>query len=260
MNLKSKNLFKLFLIFSLVVIFSTFFSTVVFAKENIIRTSSSETICSDGKCKTILYSRNVFDYYNGSWLPISDVIGFNWTGNEFKLYYKNNPNIYIDIQPFINYQNGNNYTFQNIKKMFPSSILKDKIHIEKFNYKFSLNLSIPKNLIDNINYIGFRVVNVSGLDKNDIVRYKNSLIIKNKYELDFSDVLRNNFTLSKVGKELRISNLKANYKNGVLFIDPIVTLQTADKYNLEDTYIHTSSIKGNETSLLVGRSADGSLY
>jgi len=191
-------------------------------EEDITYTSNSETHCSGGDCWTALYSGTAFEEVSGEWKSLPEIIGFDWLGNEFKLYYKNNPNIYLILQPYVNYANGNNYTFQDIKNIFPNATIKDRIDIERINYKFALNLTVPENLVDNTNYIGFKITEVNGLTWDDVERDGNGIVIKEKYRIDYNDLLESGFTLTRVGKEFRIGNLSANYHNGSLYLDPKV--------------------------------------
>ena len=62
-------------------------------------TPHSETHCLNNTCNITFYSKQKFIENNGTWQTITEVIDFKWEGNYFKLSYKNNPNIYVNIQP-----------------------------------------------------------------------------------------------------------------------------------------------------------------
>ena len=220
-------------------------------------TPYSETHCLNNKCNITFYSHQKFIEENGTWQTITEVMDFNWLENYFRLSYKKNPNIFVDIQPIFYYNNGNNYTVQDVKQIFPNANIKDRVDKSRFGYKFALNLTVPENLVNNTNYIAFKIINVSGLTWEDVHKENHSLVIKDKYAISYGDLLESGFTLSHSGKEVRIGNLSANYINGVLNLDPSITFNDSSGTITEDVTFDEDSARNGASATMVLDTIDG---
>ena len=215
-------------------------------------TPSTVTACNGNICTKTLYSGTVYEDNGTAWKTITEIMGFEWTGNEFRLYYKKNPNIYVELQPFVNYVNGNNYTMQDIRDIFPSANIADRIDTSAFSYKFGINLTVPQNLVDNTNYIGFRLTDMNGLTGSDFVFENQGITIRDKYRIEYQDLIDSGFALSREGSTLKIGNLSANYKDGSLWLDPTIQLQDAETENLEDSmFDEDGTYSGNEDFVIL---------
>lgn len=187
-------------------------------------TENSETSCVNGKCMTTVYPFTAFTEEETGWHTLNEVSQFEWLGDRWRLSYRNYS---VEIKPFVIYNNQYR-DFNDIRNAFPNADLKDRVDFERFNRKFSINLTVPQNLVDNTQYIGFELVNSSGLTWDDVQRDGTKLTIKNKITIDFQDILDSHYTLNPVNKTyLLIGNLSANYKDGSLVIDPKISLTSS---------------------------------
>ena len=190
-------------------------------EETVNYTPSSETHCINGKCWTALYSGTVFiKEKDGKWYTLLEISTVKWQDNAFNFSYKN---YWVSIEPFVIYK-GNFYTVQDIKNAFPDINIKDYIKPEKFAYKFVLNYSnVPQTLLNNVDYLGFRLKGAHGLTWDDVKKSGNhSIVIKNKVVVSYEDLIESNFTLNLVNKTyLLIGNIP---KNGEIVLDPRIQL------------------------------------
>lgn len=197
-------------------------------------TPSSDTICKNGICTTRMFSGTVYTQDNGEWKTLPQISSTKWTNNSIKFSYKN---YFVRIEPFIVYSNGHNYTIQEIKHFFPNVSLKGMVYKNEFENKYEFRYKdVPQNLVDNVEAIGLSVVETNGLTWDDIERDGDSIIIKNKVRFSFSDLKRSGYELERLSKKtILIKNISQNYENGVISIDPLITLQDNESDNLHDS-------------------------
>lgn len=227
-------------------------------------TSSSETHCLDGKCSTTLYSGTVFTKEpDNEWYSLAEVSTVKWENQGFNFSYRN---YWVLLEPFVIY-NGNEKTIQDIKNAFPNIDIKDYVQAKRFNHKFALNFSnIPENMINNTDYFGLKLKDSYGLIWSDVKKTSNhSIVVKDKVEIDYGDLIRSSFTLNLVNRSyLLIGNISENYHNGSVFLDPTIQLQSATTENFADLEIDNSVglagviIKWNITAVPSGQTIDDS--
>ena len=210
-------------------------------------TPSTETHCSGGTCTKTLYSGTLFTEEDDGWHTLPEVSTVKWQSGGFNFSYRN---YWFLLEPFVIY-NGQEKTIQDIKNAFPDVELKEYIPASRFNHKFALNYSnVPQYLIDNVDYLGFRLKDSHGLTWDDVKKTtEHSIVIKDKVEINYYDLIESSFTLNLVNKTyLLIGNISENYKDGVIYLDPTIQLEDADTENLEDTAIHATYPNTNYNS------------
>lgn len=211
-------------------------------ENNISYTPSTETHCFNETCWRTLYSGTMFTQeLDNNWYSLTDVSNVTWINDAFRFSYRN---YWVDIEPFIVYgQNNNIYFLSDLRELFPNVQVIDYIKPQRFNHKFALNFSnVPQNLVDNVNYFGFRLKQTNGLTWDDIEKMgNNSIVIKNKIEINYQDLVDSHYTLNLLNKTtLLIGNISANYQNESIYLDPTIQLQDADTENLNDDCVYAN--------------------
>jgi len=220
-------------------------------------TSTTETHCDENDyCWKALYSSPIFTQeQDGEWYTLADISEVFWTGDSFNFSYKD---YWFTLKPFFVY-NGQVRTIEEVRNLFPNINFKDYVQTTKINHKFALNLSnVPQNLINNLNYIGLRLDESHGLTWDDIKKTSDkSILIKNKVEINYGDLLENHYTLDLINKtHLLIGNISANTIDGTIYLDPTIQLQTADTENLNDASIdNAGSNYGSSAVVEIGDDA-----
>ena len=208
-------------------------------------TGSSETHCNSRNCATTVYAGTVFTQEpNGTWYKFSDVSNVKWepSVDAFNFSYRN---YWVTLEPFVIY-NGNYKTLQDIRNAFPGVNIGDYVEAKKFNHKFAINFSnVPAGIAKKIDYIGFKLQRANGLTWSDVEKTGNySIVIKNKVEINYRDLIESGYTLNLVNKTyLLIGNISANYNNGVIWLDPSISLRSTS--DIEDTRMQSSAATTN---------------
>lgn len=202
-------------------------------------TPSTETFCEYNgyavTCWTNFYSGTIYTQHDGEWVTLPEISSVNWQNGAFRFSY-NDGSIWFDIAPFVVY-NGQEKSIGDIKGAFPNVNLKDYIKVEKNVHKFALNFTnVPQHLLNNTDYIGLRLVGAHGLTWDDVKKTStHSVVIKDKFEISYQDLLDSHFTLNMPDKRtLLIGNISANSENGMIYLDPTIQLADADTEILED--------------------------
>lgn len=191
--------------------------------ETVTYTSSEETHCINNTCTLTMYSGVMFTKEPDGWHTLTEVSNVTWQNGGFNFSYRN---YWVLIEPFVIY-NGNYKTIQDIKNAFPNVDIKDYISVSRFSHKFAVNFSnVPQDLLDNTDYIGLRLKDSHGLTWNDVRKTSDqSIVIKNKVEINYGDLIDSGFTLNFVNKTyLLIGNISNNTVDGMIYIDPTIYL------------------------------------
>jgi len=112
-------------------------------------------------------------------------------------------------------------------------------------------------MVDKLDYIGLELTDSNGLTWNDVVldKTEKEIIIKDKVVINYRDLIDNHFTLNMESKnKLLIGNISENVVDGVLWLDPDVTLTASDimaDVESDDSINgnHQSQIKWNISSI-----------
>lgn len=193
--------------------------------------SESNCILQNGQyiCNALFYPSPVFINEDGQYKKLTEISNITWQNGGFNFSY----GVYwVLLEPFVIYNNQYK-TIRDIRTAFPNIQLIDYVERLPFNHKFAFNLTnVPSNIIGNVNYIGFRVKDSQGLTLSDLEldRDNQRVIIKDKVEFSYRDLIENHYTLNFVNHSyLLIGNISENYKDGIISIDPTVQLkQTSD--------------------------------
>jgi len=129
------------------------------------------------------------------------------------------------------------YSFMKNNNIGHNVLIKDNT----YSYKYAVNLTkIPLTYRDKIKYIGLRLEDVDGLTWDDISKSGQSIMIKDKIKLSYSDLLENHFTLNLYDKKTVLIGNISNQEN--LWLDPTVTLgsqPTLDKVSVDQANPNT---------------------
>ncbi|MCX6775876.1 MAG: DNRLRE domain-containing protein [Candidatus Micrarchaeota archaeon] len=199
------------------------------------RTETTETWCNDDGSRTAVLGNMYIQNASGEYVPMTEAAKLEYINDQFKFSYSDWS---FSIQPFVIY-NGQFKSIQDIRNAFPNVNISKYISVGKSNYKFALNFSgVPQSLLDHTDYVGLRLVDSENLTWDDVTRNGNSISIKNQFVISYQDLLDSKFTLNLVNKTyLLIGNISANADNGIIFLDPLVTLNESNYGNFGDTYV-----------------------
>ena len=182
------------------------------------RTATTDTYRTSNGFKTIYYSNVVNIPSDGTYKPLEEVVNVSWQdGNLVYSWYDKE----IRLRPLVIY-NGNPYTIQQIKAIYPNLDLKSMISRNRGSYKWAFNITnIPDAIKNNINYIVFELVGAKNLTWDDVSIDDHTLYLPDNIKVSYQDLLDSGFTLSLVNKTyLLIGNVAGKNE---LFLDPTVT-------------------------------------
>lgn len=106
------------------------------------------------------------------------------------------------------------------------------------SWKYTLKLEdIPQQYVDKVMYVGIKLVDSSGLTWDDVSLEQQHVVVKNRFKLEFYDVIENGHTLTLWDKRtVLIGNVAGNNS---LHIDPTLTINGATTEmcgNYDETY------------------------
>lgn len=241
-----------------------YFGVVVLLSAGVFSASFSpavERTCEAGVCTVRLHSSPVLDLdANGKVKPFSDVANVRFINGVFRVYYRND--YYVDLEPFI-VQNGKEKSIPTLRGAYPAVLFEGRTYKDRYHYKYDFGLfNIPAGLLSQLDYVGLKLVEASGISLNDIQREGYAIILNNDVRLGFEDLLSAGYVVTFPNKTaLLISNLSANLNGNNLRFDPTVTLQTAETQNLEDTATNAGAggSSGANVYVAVGKTGGGAV-
>lgn len=235
-----KSLVKISFILFLIVFSVSFLVLLSFQKEEVkaqveedsmteILNPNTERTCVGNRCVVEIGSAKYILNKTGEYEPFDKVVKMVWQSftNTFNI--SKEDEWWVNIEPFVIY-NGNYKTIEDIKNAFPDVNLKDYVSFtQAHKYKFALNYSdVPDALLENVDYLGFKLLNSKGLTWDDVKKESGHRIsIKGDVFINYRDLIESTFTLDFVNKTyLLIGNISMNAENGVVYLDPTVELET----------------------------------
>jgi len=233
--MKYRYVFLLILVLSVSLVMTSTFTRSDEPEPSITYTETTMTSCLEGICTVSFYSSKAFESVDDLWYTLPELTTVKWQNGGFNISY--NGQYWVLLVPSVVY-NGQEYSTQEIHEFFPNVVLKDYIKPQKFDFKFALNYSnIPQNLLDNLDYVLFRIGDSNGLTLNDITRKDNlTFVIKDKVKISFGDLIKNSYTANIINRTLYIGNLSENYINDILSLDPTIVFNDVPSENMGDTY------------------------
>jgi hypothetical protein len=275
MEIRGRMKYKLLIGICIIIIFSSFasawcwwgwFGTTcgeVEIERTTTRSPTTETICGDDKCQTTFFSgeRDTFiQNSTGDWVDVSDVLSITRNSDDLTFHYYNGMTSYLNLtlEAGVIY-NGNYYSMAQVKQMYPQIEFSFPTQRRESYRKYAVNITnIPlnKSLIENIT---LTYKEHSGFSLNQLKTQKGKFIARNTLGLTFEDLIKNGFIveINKNEKRIYIGNLTKNFIGNDLYLDPEVSITSADNTTFEDT--HISGTDG-EKAFNFGASDDVLLY
>ncbi len=221
------------------------------------RGASWDEVTNDDSSKTRTYYAGQVNVFNGTeYVPFNDIVdvSFNKQTGILRYSYKE---YYIDAMLFLvvnvsesvcNNQGwtwwNNNCTMfaEDARQFIIDNNISFDIVVDEYRtkYKYAINLSnIPSAYTDKLLYVGLRLENTSGLTWGDISLLNQSVYIKGKIKLDYSDLIESNFTVSLYDKRtVLIGNVK---DKDYLWLDPTVSYNFSAIYEAINMFAYENT-------------------
>lgn len=215
------------------------------------RTASTETICDDYVCTKTLYGGTMFAQNNaGEWVDASDVLRITKEEDDLTFAYdgiKGQMGIVFEVGVI---HNSNYYSMSEVKTMYPEIQFDFPTEKRGTYRKYSVNITNLPVAVRNLEMVTLTYKNHYGFGIGQLMKSNNKYLIKDVFELLFTDAIASGNTLNIDVSERRIEIGNLTVNGDSVYIDPSVILQDVDSDILDDAGVrqdYPNAINGSLT-------------